>query len=332
MSYQEFTEQIKCGVEKIVNEKLDNGLTVLRNVTKNNNVEMKAISILRKGEKATPTIYLESYYDEYNSGKTIDEICREIFELYQKSKESIEFKIEDFSEFEKIKEKVFYKLINYDMNANMLKDMPYFRFLDMAIVFYIMISCDDRGIASALIYNQHMENWKVTPEALRKIACDNTWKNYPPVIQKMEDIISEMIMKDILDDVDASDDSDMIKEDYKYGSYDYEDVESLIKEEVANLKADKEIDMYVLTNSIRNNGAVCITYPWVLKNFAEEKNSDIYIIPSSIHEVILIPGTQWSEEQMNKMIMEVNKNELDPVEILSNHVYIYRREDGEIHM
>ena len=329
MSYQEFTEQIKCGVEKIVNEKFDNALTVLRSVIKNNNVELKAISILRKGEKATPTIYLESYYEEYNSGRDIDEICGEIFELYQKSKESIDYKIDDFSEFERIKEKVFYKLINYDMNANMLKDIPYFRFLDMAIVFYLMISCDERGVASALIHNQHMENWNVTPEELRKIACDNTWTNYPPVIQKMEDIISEMIMKDILDGID---DSDVIKEDYKCGSYDYEDVESLIKEEVENLKADREIDMYVLTNSIRNNGAVCITYPGVLKDFAEEKNSDIYIIPSSIHEVILIPGAQWSKSQINGMIREVNQNELDPVEVLSNHVYVYRREDEEIHM
>ena len=332
MDYQGFAEQVRNGVERIVNQRFNDGLTVIRNVRKNNNVEMKAISILRKGEEATPTIYLRNYFEEYCSGKSIDEICQEIFELYQKSKENTDFRIEDFSDFDKIKDKIFYKLINYDMNTHLLEEIPHFKFLDLAIVFYIMMSCDDDGIASALIYNQHVENWKVTLKKLRDIAFDNSWKNHPPVIQKMEDVISDMIMRDILEDIEDCGDSDRIKEDFKYGNYGYMDIESLIKEEVANLKVDSSIDMYVLTNSIRNNGAVCITYPGVLKNFAEEKDSDLYIIPSSIHEVILIPGTQWPKSQINRMIKEVNLNELDPVEILSDHVYVYKREDEEIHM
>lgn len=329
MKYEEFTQKVKEGVEKIIRDRIGEGVVVIRSVVKNNDVEMKAISITCKGEKATPTIYLDSYYREYTKGKNIDEISNEVFQMYVRGKDSLEFDIEEFSEFEKIKGKIFYKLINYKMNQKILREIPHFKFLDLAMVFFIMVSCDEQGVASALIHDQHVCGWQITPGELKETACQNTWETYPAVIKRMEDVISEMIMIDI---VGENDDSDVIREDMQYGDFDYDEVESVIREEVENLKADKNMDMYVMTNSIRTNGAACIIYPEVLKQFAEENNSDIYIIPSSIHEVILIPGTEWPKEKLDRMIMEVNESELDPVEVLSDHVYIYRREDNEILM
>lgn len=332
MKYEEFIKDIQRGIEKIVKERLEDGVVVIRNVTKNNGVSMKAVSILRKGENATPTIYLKEYYREYKCGRHIESICNEIFDVYiegiSRFKNSIN--IREFSDFEQVREKVFYKLINYDLNEKLLMDLPHFKYLDMAVIFFIMINCDANEQATALIHNQHMENWNISSEELKKTAFNNTWKKYPAVIRRMEDVISDMIMGDIMGEKDG-DYTDSIKEDFQYGSYDYEEVESIVKEEVENLKAEKEMDMYVLTNEARTNGAACITYPGVIKDFAKKHDSDIYIIPSSIHEVILIPGTHWEKEKINEMIMEVNKNELDPVEVLSDHVYIFNRDDEEIH-
>ncbi len=96
------------------------------------------------------------------------------------------------------------------------------------------------------------------------------------------------------------------------------------------MRAQAEMDMYVLTNTSRNFGAACITYPGVLKEFAREHNSDFYIIPSSVHEVILILGEQMSVEEMNLMVEEVNEREVDSIDVLSNHVYQYKRELEEI--
>ncbi len=330
MKYEVFVEDIKRGIEEIVREKLEDGVVVVRNVMKNNNVSMKAVSITRKGENATPTIYLKDYYKEYELGKSIESICNEIFEIYMdgidRFKKSVN--MDEFSDFDQIKEKIFYKIINFEMNKKLLRELPHFKFHDLAIIFFIMVNCDDKGQATALIHNQHLEAWGISFERLKKVAFNNTWEKYPAVIRKMEDIISEMIMKEIMDEEDEE--SDIIKEDSHYGSYDYEKIENIIREEVENLKADKEMEMYVLTNNIRFNGATCITYPGVIKRFAEEHNSDVYIIPSSIHEVILVPGIDWEKEKVNEMIVDVNDHELDPVEILSDHVYIFKREDGEI--
>ena len=340
MKYEQFIEDIKEGIEEIVKDRLSDGVVVIRNVTKNNNVSMEAVSIIRKDEKATPTIYLKEYYQQYKKGKTTETICREIFEIYLEGIKNFKqnINVQNLSDFEKIKDKIYYKLINYDMNKKLLSQVPHFKYLDMAIVFFMMIKCDKDGQATALIYNQHLIPWEINVEQLRDVALNNTWKKFPPQIKKMEDIISEMILKDILEDEDNKDeceecldeDDDNIREEIEYGQFTYREMEDIIKEEVSNMKPDSDIDMYVLTNNIRFYGATCITYPHVIRDFANEHQSDVYIIPSSIHEVILIPGNKWERDKINEMITEVNTKELDEVEILSDHVYIYNREEDAI--
>lgn len=337
MDYEGFVQGIQRGVKEIIEKRLDDGIVVIRNVLKNNNIRMKAISIVRKDEKATPTIYLQNYYTDYKNGRTIKSICDEIFEIYLKGIENFktDVDIQDISDWKRMKEVVYYKVINYEMNKTLLSKIPHFRFLDLAIVFYIMMSKDDEGQATALIYNQHIAGWEITPEELRDIAFQNMWNKYPVVVRRMEDIVSEMILNDILGDeewVDTYDDEygdDIISEDTEYGEYTYGELKGIVREEVESLKIE-DLNMYVMSNTMKLNGAVCITYPGAIKDFAIEHNSDVYIIPSSVHELILIPDIRCSIGTMNDLIKDVNRRQLDPVEVLSDHVYIYRLETGEI--
>ena len=86
--------------------------------------------------------------------------------------------------------------------------------------------------------------------------------------------------------------------------------------------------MYVL-GATADNGAVYMTDLELLRGFCDKIESDVYIIPSSVHEVLLIPvdGTE-SESMLNEMIADVNKTELEPVEVLSNHAYYFSRNTG----
>lgn len=329
MNYDEFSEVIKGRVEELVREKYDDALVVIRTVTKNNNIKMRAISIVRKEENATPTIYIKNYYEDYKQGRRLDDICQEIVSVYEGgiNRFKSNFNAMDILDLDKIRGNIFYKLVNYDMNMKMLESVPHFKYLDLAIVFYIMVSCDEEGQASVLIQNSYLDNWNITAKELRDLALNNTWRNYPAVIKKMEDIVAEMILGDIIHE----DDTDFVREEMNYGELEISDVKDVIKEEVEKLKIDRNMQMYVLTNSIRNNGAACLTYPGLLRDFANEHESDVYIIPSSIHEVILIPECEWDKDFLDGLVVEVNDNELDPVEILSYHTYLYRRSDGEIH-
>lgn len=332
MNYDNFNREVKRGVEKIISEEFCDGVVAIRNVTKNNNVRMKAISIVRKEEKTTPTIYLRNFYMQYKNGRQIESICQEIFCIYKKGIEDFkaDLDIMNMSDFEKVRDYVFYKVINYDLNQQLLKQIPHYKFKDLAIVFYILVNDEYNSQATSIIHNQCMEEWKITTDRLRDIAFGNTWNRFPPVIRKIEDIIYDMIVNDIVDVEEGSEGLGSVKENTFYNDIEDEEVCGMIKEEIEKIKIDREMEMYVLTNTAKINGATCITYPGVIRQFAMEHESDIYIIPSSIHEVILIPRVDWSREEIDRLIKEVNEEQVDPVEILSDHVYIYRRDTGEI--
>lgn len=331
MNYEEFTEHVKQGVEVYVRDRLKDGFVVIRNVLKNNGVRMKAVSIVQRGERATPTIYLKDFYQEYRCGRTIDSICGEIFETYVESLKKFREKadMKHFFEFEEIRDKIYFKLIHYEWNESVLKEMPYFKFLDLAIVFYVMISSDRNETATVPVYHHNLETWNKTVEEIREIAVRNTLEKFPAEIRNMEDVVADMIIDELPALWDAED-SGYVSENIVYGNYNMKDVRQVIGEEVSRVKAEREMEMYVLTNTQHLNGAACITYPEVLKEFANKHQCDVYILPSSLHEVILIPNMDWDIGWLNRMVKRVNHEDLDAVDILSDHVYLYRRDTDKI--
>jgi hypothetical protein len=89
--------------------------------------------------------------------------------------------------------------------------------------------------------------------------------------------------------------------------------------------------MYVATNSRQANGATVICYPDFLRKISESMNTDFYILPSSIHEVILVPMDNGINiNDLTQMVQQVNKTQLEPEEVLSNHAYYYCRQKNKI--
>ena len=340
MNYENFVKKIHGEFEMLAERKGLSGSVVIRDVVKNNNVHLKSISVVNDENQATPTIYLESYYEEFCQGKDISVITNEIFEMYAKNSYGLNFKMEDFLNYSYVKKKIAYKVINYDMNREMLKTVPHLHILDLAIVFNIVIEEDMYNSATALIKKEHLDMWNVSKREIEDVALSNTPKLMPPVIIRMEDMLAEMIINDISMNWDNEEDEsadtgqeNYIKEDCVYGENSKEKMSEYVREEIEKMKCDDKIDMYVLTNEKRINGAGTIFYDGLLMKFADKIEEDLIIIPSSIHEVILIPSDNGiTDEEVNEMIDEVNENELETVEILSNHMYLYRRKEDRIYM
>ena len=86
------------------------------------------------------------------------------------------------------------------------------------------------------------------------------------------------------------------------------------------------IPMYIMTNRQEVNGASVLLYDDVLQTFALKKKTDFYIMPSSIHEVILIPKSKSPDlKDLNEMINEVNETQVQEEEVLSDHAYYYEK-------
>ena len=115
----------------------------------------------------------------------------------------------------------------------------------------------------------------------------------------------------------------------KLGSTYNDEVSEQIDNAIEIMEKNSDYDIYVLTNSIRLNGAHYITDEDYLVDFANSVNSDLYILPSSIHELLIIPmSCGLKKEELIKMVRDINSTELSQGEVLSDNIYEVYRDRG----
>ncbi len=302
MNYQEFLESIVSEMKLRLGEHTTIDIV---QIDKNNGVKLDGLIIRQDSVNMAPAIYLNQYYGQYKEGRAIADITEDIHRLYLKYACNLPVRPEDFTDYRKLHRRVSFKLINYKENSSLLSHIPYVRFCDLAIVFYVSVCCNaDSGLENAvfLIREEHLLLWKIDIGDLYRDALYNTPDLFPASICSMTDMICSLL------DKSTGGQPEQIHP-------------------VPDCFAEYEMPVYILTNSKKVNGASCILYKDLLRNFACEKNENFYIIPSSIHEVLLVPESQGLKmDELKSMVQEVNDTELDREEILSYSVYYYNRE------
>lgn len=320
MKYEDFAEQVKNSIAEYMGDAAEVKEMV---VLKNNAVRLHGISVLPQEGNVSPTIYLDDFFKEYEKGKAFHDIVAEIIGRYEKSKPSTTVNIDFFTDYSKVRKRVLCKLVSYDKNVELLEDIPHVRYLDLAIVFYCMILHDEIGPATILVNNGHMEMWSVTAEELYQAAEQNTRKLLGFQIKGIEDIMTEMLIQSLQEELEQ------VYDDEYPSDEDIAEFAACMLHSASGL--DGKVPMYVLSNREKMNGAACLLYRDVLSDFADELNQDLFIIPSSIHEVILVP-TQESVgyERLTQMVQEVNATQVEADEILADHVYYFSRDQREV--
>ncbi len=317
MEYNEFVNHVREGMVKILGE---GRLVSIHKVIKNNDIELDAITVNTKDSNISPTIYINQYYSEYNSGKAIDSIVSEICSLYEENKDKMEFNVDDFMDFNKVKDRIVYKLINKASNEKLLSTIPSIEYLDLAIVFYYLIDNDYLGSATALIQNTHIDVWEISVNELYEVAIINTPNLLKEDLRSMHDIMKEMLVIDLEKKLMNSKE-EVVNDTEK-------SFEDIAEEMLNDIKPDNQLEMFVLTNKQKLHGASCILYNNVLEEFSSNYNSDLFILPSSIHEVIIVPATKnISKRELTQMVRSVNTEEVDDGEVLADHVYIYSKKE-----
>ena len=291
-NYDEFCESIKTEVANRVSECK---VSILRG-KKINNVKKIGLVFEEKSLNMTPVIYLEKFYKEYLQGNNFNEIVKEIVLLYHEAKKGNIIDTEKLMNFEDIKNKIGLKLINTENNREFLEFIPSIPFLDLSIIFYIIIETNPGGLAEKNITNEDMDIWEVSVQDLWEHALKNASGMFSAVLQTMDGVIKER--------------QGAGKE------------ENLFTENIG-----KKDNMYVLSNQLKCYGASCIAYPGVPEMIWKILKSDYYIIPSSTEEMIIIPEHRisGSVEEWNAMLYELNSAHIAAEKVLSNHCYRYIR-------
>ena len=273
----------------------------VQDVQKNNGMVLTGITILKKDCNIAPTIYLNQAFEQYQEGRTLESICREFIRVYEEHKVQTDFDISCETDFLKVQSRICYKLINAEKNEELLADAPHILLEDLAIVFYILVSSDAEGTGTITIKNNMLEIWDVDTDELYKLAIENTQRLFRRTVQSMANVMMD-ILSEKMDEESAMEFFDMM------------------------VGENDMIPMYVCTNTMKLNGAGVILYKGLLQEFADRVGSDVFILPSSIHETLLIPANaDMDVEYLKDMVRTVNGTEVAPDEILSDNVYYYSR-------
>ena len=194
-------------------------------------------------------------------------------------------------------------MVNTALNQKLLTTVPHMDFLDLSIVFYLLLEDNATESTSMLITSMHTELWKIQTDTLWKDAIDNISNLLPAEFFTLRYAMDELIGRN----------SNGVPE-------------NLLRERTG--KADS---MYVLTNRSRTYGASCMVYPHILEKVADVLGTDFYILPSSIHEVLIAPcNDSGSTEEINTMIREINQSVVDDEEVLSGHCYKYSMAEHKV--
>lgn len=257
---------------------------------KNNSIALTGLIFSEETSNVCPTIYADGYFKQHNVGRSMESIVTEIIQEYRRARLHPQIDMNFIRDWEKVKSMIAYKLINTAQNHELLQKIPHKEILDLSMVFYIAV--EDVG-GSILIYNNHCKMWGIEPEELVTAAQANTPRLHPLYFKPIMEVMSEML----------GDAAEEIPDDVK---------------------------MYILSNEKKVFGAVAMIYPDSMKNIADKWESDLYVLPSSTHEVLVLPAKENNVLQLKSMVEEVNDNCVNAEEILGYNVYYYDREKEEL--
>ena len=295
MEFETFKEELLDHLRQIRGEEKR---ISFQSVEKNNGIREEAVVILEEGARIAPTIYLRGFFEDWKWGrKTMEEISRKILLQNARQEKEVDFSLDSFENYEKARGHVYFKLINYERNKVLLTKIPYIPYLDLAVVFYYRLEKGKFQGATMLIHNCNLEAWKIDPRQLLEDAVINTSRKLPYSLQGMDALIREL-----------SGDEDQ-------GLYTGEEI------------------MYVLSNQEKCFGAAALLYPHLLSHISKIFRKNFYVLPSSVHECILVPDQgQYSRIELTRMVREVNQTQVEADEILSDQVYYYDRQQEKLMM
>lgn len=271
----------------------------------NNGLKEQVLVLGRKGCRHTVSFRLAGFYESYCENKDfLDSAAAAILKQFEKAIQIGEIN-RDMLDYASVKDRIGIRLVNAAANRERLSGIPHFDYLDMSAVFYIKSENILDKEAFMEINKDMLDIWSRNVMEIFEAAMQNLIKE-PACLQSINEVMKELLREGI-----ASGDLDFM--------------EALLPDE-ANLEKN-ETGMYVLSNEKRMHGACEILNIPVLKKLAAETGKSLYLIPSSVHEIMVLPVMNDMEpDEVAQMVWEVNQTEVEPQDRLSNSVYLFDKD------
>lgn len=297
MDYEIFKEVVKEGFLPYMPKSYQDMEVRVTPVDKVNR-KLDGLSLLAKNEKTmiSPTLYINDIYEKYSKTGDLQGTLREAAETMDEAFREAELPPLDIST---AKDNIIFQLVNTIQNEDMLKNLPHRDFQDLSIIYRWVTGVEQQGLSSVVINNDVTQSLGMGEEQLFKAAAENTRRILPPVVQSMNEVMRDMFVVDGMPG------------------------------ELADLmigEQEPETTLWFISNERKIEGAASMLYEDKLHSLAEKVGTDLYILPSSIHEVIAVSIEMGEPEELAQMVSEVNMDQVDLSERLSNQVYHYDKD------
>ena len=290
MTYETFKKELLCALHRQMGKGVE---ITIEDIPKNNGVTKESLVIRTENSPVSPALFLQDIYLRIR-GKAFDydELAARLLTVGSREKEKLEEQVEGFTDFYRAREHIFAHVVNAGWNRKRLENLPHENVMDLAIVCSYRIDGGPTGNAMALIDQRQTECWGITPSQLLALAKANTARQYPVSLIRINDML-----RIVADEEDFPFDPEILEED---------------------------VPMFILTNTEKYFGAYSIFYPNVQQHVADVLNTSYFVLPSSIHEMILVPDSGlYTPRELQDMVKSVNQTQVDPRETLSDSVYYY---------
>lgn len=267
----------------------------IRPVEKLQGESYTGLSIQPNDGPMAATLNLDTVYNQMvDQGKSFQEVADD---LITHAADIIidmpKIDVNDITNYEQMKNTLVVQVIPTDRNAEMLADIPHKNIEDMSLVYRMQIDQNENGTSSVLITNAMLENYGVTVDQLHQDAMDAAVINNPATFRSMQEVLSDLMgmPADLMPPMDGP-------------------------------------QMYVASVENSLNGAGVIAYPDFMNQVAEQVGGDFFVLPSSVHEVLVVPDDgSIDRHDLESMVREVNASEVLPKDQLSDNVYHYDSQD-----
>ena len=264
------------------------------------NRTLHALTVMLPDHNKAPNIYLEEMYEHYQQNEDIQTTLAEVADAVVEATKEMS-KVNPVLDADKIQDNVVLCLVNSKQNEELLKEVPNRSFQDLSVIYRWVVNMDRDGMQSMIITNDFAAARGFTEEELFQHAVENTKRICPPRVKSMQEVMTDMIGEDGMP-------QELLE---SMGVFD---------------EIPPEKNLWVITNEMGINGAASMLYEENLHKLAEQIGTDLYLLPSSIHETIAVSVEMGAPEYLAQMVHDVNMTAVTLDERLSNNVYHYDKD------
>ena len=296
-NFEDFCDYVQMSIKDHLPVEQQDAKVTINNVMKNNGLTLHGVVVHPEGQCVAPTVELEGFFKQYEEGADLDSVMDKIagtISEHLNTPEEFSDVAQMYSNYDAVKDKIVMAVVNTAKNRELLSQVPHTEREDLSLIYKVVVGTGADGIGSITIRNEHMEQWGVTVDEIHEMAMKNTKEILPVTVQTMTEVMREMFGSDGMPE---------------------EMAEMMFSDMPLNQQ------MFIISNKSKVNGAASMFYEDTLSELADKIGTSLYILPSSVHEVIAVSTDMGTPEALAGMVREVNGGQVAPEEQLSDHVY-----------